>query len=140
MNTPSAPLSAALLLALFFLPSFSATAAAPSAASAGEGPVGSGNVRAVLTVGRGLGIGNAQLGATSCIKLLVSARGDVNWCDSNGRSSIIIASSKGHVLCVEQLLASLADPRSSRDGKSALDLARRYGHLECVRVLEAALQ
>jgi arylsulfatase A len=31
MNTPSAPLSAALLLALFFLPSFSATAAAPSA-------------------------------------------------------------------------------------------------------------
>ena len=44
---------------------FFVLATAPSTAAAGEGPVGSGNVRAVLTVGRGLAIGNAQLGATS---------------------------------------------------------------------------
>ena len=70
---------------------------------------------------------------------LISAGGDANKCDKEGRSPIYIAASCGHSACSSQLLAADADARSSWKGTSALDIARRKNHSECVRVLEAAL-
>ena len=61
-------------------------------------------------------------------------------CKNDGVSPIFIAAYNGHAPCISQLLASLADPRSSWNGTSALEIARSEGHAECVRVLEAALQ
>ena len=67
-------------------------------------------------------------------------KGDVTKCDDDGTAPIWIAAQNGHAPCISQLLASLADPRSSWNGTSALEKARSEGHAECVRVLEAALQ
>ena len=65
--------------------------------------------------------------------------GDVNKCDNNGFSPIYVAAQNGHAECLQLLLASRADPRSSWKGTSALDTARKRNHAECVRLLEAAL-
>ena len=81
----------------------------------------------------------AEKGHADCILKLVSAGGDVNKCDHDGRSPIYIAASSGHSACVSQLLASRADARSTYSGTSALDVARQNNHTESVRVLEAAL-
>ena len=65
--------------------------------------------------------------------------GDVNKCDNDGTSPIWNADQNGHAECLQLLLASRADPRSSWKGTSALDTARKRNHAECVRLLEAAL-
>jgi ankyrin repeat protein len=81
----------------------------------------------------------AQKGHAECLKLLLAAGGDVNKCNKNGASPIIIAAKNGDAECLKLLIGASADPRSSWKGTSALDIARRKQHSECTRLLEAAL-
>jgi ankyrin repeat protein len=74
------------------------------------------------------------------IAQLISFNSNVDKCMKDGRSALYLAVESGATLCVAQLLAQKADPRSSWNGLSALDLARQKERLECVRLLEDALQ
>jgi len=65
---------------------------------------------------------------------------DVNASDNRGRTSLMLAASRGHAAICKTLLEAGADPLTvDADGNDALAIASKYGHAEVAEVLEERL-
>lgn len=81
----------------------------------------------------------AELGKVDTVKVLLSAKVDVNSCP-NDRSSLWSAANSNSVQCVELLLQAYADPslKTKISGSTALEIAQLQGHDDVCALLEQA--
>ena len=79
------------------------------------------------------------------VEALIEAGANVNHEDAEGRMSLMVAASCGHIDIVRALLAAGADPRiavtvaGSLNGKTALNAAKAGKHTAIIALLEAKL-
>ena len=81
----------------------------------------------------------------ACVEELLRAGADKEARDKEGRTAVMVAAWKGHVICVRTLLEAGADPRriSSKiarilmgfQQRDALGFAELLGHTECKQVI-----
>jgi ankyrin repeat protein len=78
-----------------------------------------------------------RYGRVRCVEVLIKEGASTKHFDSaHGATALHVASQSGFTACVEQLLASNADPSAiDGDGATALHIAAYQGHAKCVRLL-----
>jgi len=74
------------------------------------------------------------------VRLLLTAKADVNAVEDDGKTALMVASANGRVEVVKALLAAKADVNARQpDGSTALMLALRNGHQEVAELLMRAM-
>ena len=81
----------------------------------------------------------AYKGHEACIRVLIAAKADVEYTDSDGRTALHFAAGSDRVSTCRLLIDEGASScTESSDGKTPLEIAKLYGRAECVAILEAA--
>ena len=84
----------------------------------------------------------SQQGHHDVVHRLIRGGADVNHCttDDYADSALMVASQKGHLQCVDVLLAAGAHPRyANHKGTTALDAAKHFKHPQIVALLKAKI-
>jgi ankyrin repeat protein len=72
------------------------------------------------------------------LKLLLRAKAEVDQTSINGVTPLMVAAEKGHLACIDLLLAGGANVHhKSNDGRTALDYATDFKHTAVEAVLRA---
>ena len=80
------------------------------------------------------------MAARTLVRLLLTAKADVNAAENDGKTPLMSASANGHLEVVQALLAASADVNARQgDGSNGLMLALQNDHPEVAKLLTSAI-